>query len=157
MRVRVSDVSPAGPGANTSTLSPAFAECGQTYAPCIAGHRSEVSVTQSGGAESFELVDDDAVAVLPRHLVARIALEIERAERHVGRVDRQDPTDQRLAEAEDDLDRLQRLDAADDAGQHAEYAGLGARGSQLGRRRFGDHVAVRRPVPRVEHRDHALE
>ena len=45
----------------------------------------------------------------------------------------------------------------DDAGQHAEHAGLGARGRQVGRRRLGDHVAVGGAVLRVEHGDHALE
>ena len=58
----------------------------------------------------------------------------------------EDPPDQRLAEAEQDLDRLERLDRADDAGQHAEHAGLGAARGQLGRRRLGHHVAVGRAL-----------
>ena len=67
------------------------------------------------------------------------------------------PPDQRLAEAEQDLDRLERLDRPDDAGQHAEHAGLGAARGELGRRRLGHHVAVGRALLRMEHADHALE
>ena len=52
--------------------------------------------------------------------------------------------DERLAEAEQELDRLERLDAADDAGQHTEHTGLGAARGELGRRGLRHHVAVGR-------------
>src|SRR4051812_41307096 len=52
------------------------------------------SVVQPRSAKAFELADDDPVAVLVSDLVRGILAEVERAEAHVGGVDRQDPPDQ---------------------------------------------------------------
>ena len=51
------------------------------------------------------------------------------------RVVDQQPAGQRLADAEDHLDRLGRLEHPDGARQHAQHPGLGAAGRQLRRRR----------------------
>ena len=97
-------------------------------------------------AEPFELDHLDLIAVVPGDLVARIDLDVELAELHVQRVERQVAADERLAHAEDDLDGLDRLDGADDAGQRPQHAGLGAARRQLGRGRLGEHVPVGRAV-----------
>src|SRR5690606_13988568 len=49
-------------------------------------------------------------------------------EAHAERIEMQQPPGQRLADAEDQLDRLGGLQQADHARQHAEHAGLGAVG-----------------------------
>src|SRR5262249_36010618 len=63
----------------------------------------------------------------PRVRAARRALgvapHLERVERLLERVVREQPTDQRVAQVEQQLDRLERLDRPDDAWQHAEHAG----------------------------------
>src|SRR3954465_8518059 len=79
------------------------------------GTDPSASVVQPRSAKSFELADDDPVTVLVGHLILRILAEIEGAEAHVGRVDGQDPTDERLPEPEQHLDGLEPLDRADDA------------------------------------------
>ena len=93
------------------------------------------SVGEAGGAEALELLHDDAIAVRVGDLVGRVGAQLERAEAHVGGVDRQDATDERLADAHEQLDDLERLDAADDAGQHTEHTGFGAAGGQFERGR----------------------
>ena len=87
----------------------------------------------------------------------RVTAHLVLAERLLEAVVGEQPPDERVAEAEQQLDGLDGLDRPDDAGQHAEHAGLGARRRQLGGRRLGDHVAVGRTVLRVEDGDHALE
>ena len=53
---------------------------------------------------------------------------------------------ERLADAEQELQRLVRLQRADDPGQHAEDAALGAARRELGRRRRGEEAAVARAL-----------
>src|SRR4026209_1129945 len=112
------------------------------------------SVVKAWSAKPFELADDDTVTVLVGDEVLRVLAEVEGAEAHVGGVDRQDPPDQRFAETQQHLDGLQSLYRADDAGKNAEHAGLGATRGKFGRRRLGNHVAVRRAQQRMEHADH---
>ena len=75
----------------------------------------------------------------------------------VERVEQQQPADQRLADAERELERLVRLERADDAGQDAEHAALGARRRELRRRRLRVEAAVARALVGLEDRDLALE
>src|SRR5262249_1535703 len=87
----------------------------------------------------------------------RVAPDLELAERHLHRVVRRQPAEERLALAQDQLHRLGRLDAADQAGQDAEDAALGAARYFAGRRRLREEAAVARAVRRVEHRRLAVE
>ena len=66
------------------------------------------------------------------HRAIRIFLQLELAEFHPQRVVNQEPADERLADAHDQLDRFGRLNRADDAGQHAKHAALGAARHQPG-------------------------
>ena len=74
----------------------------------------------------------------------RIFSQLQRAEAHAECVDQQQTTDERLADAEDQLDGLGCLDDSDEAGQDAEYATLSAGGNQSWRWRFGVEAAVAR-------------
>ena len=73
-----------------------------------------------------------------------ILAQLQRAEVHAQRVDQQQAADQRLADAEDQLDDLGRLDDADEAGQNAEHATLRAGGNEPGRRRLRVEAAIAR-------------
>src|SRR5438552_6469513 len=65
--------------------------------------------------------------------------------------------DERLADAEQQLDHLVRLDRADHAGQHAEDSGFRARRRELRRRRRREQAPVARAFVRLEDRDLTLE
>ncbi len=101
-----------------------------------------------------ELGDRRLVAA---HRAVGVLLELQLAPAHAQRVEEQQPADERLAGAEDQLDGLQRLQRADDPRQHAQHAALGAARHQPRRRRLPEQAAVARPARRVEHRDLALE
>ena len=73
------------------------------------------------------------------------------------RVEQQQPADERLARAEDQLDRLGRLNRADDAGQHAEHAAFGAARHEARRRRLGIEAAIARTVLGREDRRLSVE
>src|SRR5438105_14058674 len=68
------------------------------------------------------------------HRALRIFPELELAEAHLQRVVDQEAADQRLADAENQLDRFSRLDHADDARQHAKHSALRAARDQSWRR-----------------------
>jgi hypothetical protein len=87
----------------------------------------------------------------------RVALQLERAELHLQGIEEQEPADQRLAGADDELQRLGGLDGAHDAGQHAEHAAFGAARDEARRRRFRIEAAIARAVLRREDRDLAVE
>ena len=81
-----------------------------------------------------------------------IFAELELAELELERVEVDEPTDERFADAHDEFDRLDRLHDADDAGQHAQHAAFRAARHHARRRRFGKHAAVARPAKmRREH------
>src|SRR6266704_1606362 len=72
--------------------------------------------------------------------------QLHRGQRRAGRrgqrlVDEQ-PPDQRVADAGDELDRLVGLDRADRGAEHAEHAALGAGGNHARRGRLGVQAAV---------------
>ena len=86
-----------------------------------------------------------------------VPLDGDLVEGGVERVEEQQLPGQRVAGAEDQLQRLVRLERADDPGEDAEHATLGAARCELGRRRGREETAVARPFAGVEHRDLALE
>ena len=150
-------------GSRTSTMtigSPRSSRCLQ-----LAGVMSSVIVSTAtspprAGADAAELLVVDQLGHGRMRAADRavgVLAQLQLAEAHPQRVVDQEPADQRLAGAEDQLDRLGRLDRADDAGQHAEHAAFGAARHQSGRRRLGIQAAVARAVLGREHRCLALE
>src|SRR5437773_195741 len=87
-------------------------------------------------AELFVVDQFDLLAGLAAGDALGVAGELELAELHAEGVVLEEAADQRLADAEDELDRLGGLDEADHAGEHAEDAGLVARGGHAGRGRL---------------------
>ncbi len=73
-----------------------------------------------------------------------ILAQLEFAELHVQRIDQQQPANQRLALAQDQLDDFRRLHHADQPGQNAQDSALGAGRHQSGRWRLGIEAAVAR-------------
>src|SRR5713101_5520295 len=71
-----------------------------------------------------------------------IAAQLELAEGRRLRIEQQQPPDQRLSVADEDLEGLVGLQHSDDAWEHAQDPGLASRGGQFVRRRFGVHAAV---------------
>src|SRR6201989_1194992 len=65
--------------------------------------------------------------------------------------------DERLADAEAELERLARLERADDPRQDAEHATFGAARRELRRRRLREEAAVAGALVRLEHRGLPLE
>jgi len=108
-------------------------------------------------AESVEVDHLDATAVLPSDLIGRIDGELEFPERHVERIEDEEPADHRLTDPEDEFECLECLQAADDAREHAEYASFGARRRKLRRRGFGEEISVGGAMPGIEHADLPLE
>ena len=76
----------------------------------------------------------------------RIPAHLEFAELHLQSVEMNQPPDQRLADADDQLHRFDGLHHADDSRQHAEHAAFGAARHHPGRRRFGIEAAIARPA-----------
>src|SRR5439155_3097805 len=74
----------------------------------------------------------------------RVAAQLELTERRRLRVEHQQPPDERLAVAHEDLEGLVRLKNSDDAWEHAQDPGLASSGGKLVRRRLGVHAAVAR-------------
>jgi hypothetical protein len=82
---------------------------------------------RAGDAAELVVVDqpgDRGVIAADRAL--RVAAQLEFAEAHRECVGQQQATDERLADAENQLDDLCRLHDAEQAGQDAEHAALGA-------------------------------
>ena len=84
------------------------------------------------------------------HRAVRVLAQLDLAETHRPRIEEQQAVLERLAVAQDQLDRLGRLDRADDPGEHAQHAALGARRHEAGRRRLGVEAAVARSVGEAE-------
>src|ERR1700687_402885 len=109
------------------------------------------------GAEAcvVDVLGDRRVRAADR--TRRVAAQLDLAERRVERVEQQVAADERLADAEQQLDRLVRLKRSDHARQDAQHAGFRARPRPLCRRRCGEEAAVARPCLGLEHRDLTLE
>src|SRR3954470_19618972 len=76
--------------------------------------------------------------------------QLELAKTHLQRVVDQEPSDQRVAGAKNQLDGFRRLDRSDDPGQYTEHAGFGATRHEAVRRRLRMQAAVTRTVRRRE-------
>src|SRR5262245_62724984 len=73
--------------------------------------------------------------VLAADRAVRIPPELDLVELRGERVEEEQPSDERLTDAERKLEGLVRLERADDARQHAEHPALRARRCELRRRR----------------------
>src|SRR3989454_8557785 len=80
--------------------------------------------------------------MLPANRAVGIAPQLHLVEFRRERIEEQQLADQRLADAERELQRLVGLQRADHAGQDAQHAPLRAGGGQLGRRRRWEEAAV---------------
>src|ERR1700690_4656449 len=78
----------------------------------------------------------------PAGWAIRILAQLELAEFHVERVDQQQPANQRLTLAQDQLDDFSGLHHTHESGQNAQHSTLGARWNQSWWRRFGIQAAV---------------
>src|SRR6202035_1443156 len=112
------------------------------------------------GRDAAELLVVDELVlggVLGADGAGGVLLELELAEAHLQSVEEQQAADERLADADDELDRLVRLESADDPRQHPEDPALGAGGDEAGRRRLGEEAAVAGTPGAPEDRHLALE
>ena len=87
----------------------------------------------------------------------RILAQLQLAETHRQRVEQKQAPDERLAFADDELQRLRGLNRADDSGQHAENSAFRAGRDKARRRRLRIQAAVARPVRIAEDCDLTLE
>ena len=119
--------------------------------PSTSGSAATVPCEETSSGPTFSGLLDAAELVVVDQLfdlvgsagrAAWIFAQLERAEVHAQRVDKQQSADQRLADAEDELDDLGRLDDSNEAGEDAEDAALGAGGDQAGGWGFGVEAAV---------------
>ena len=95
--------------------------------------------------------------VIAAYHAVRIAAQLQNAHVHGHRVELDHAADERLARAENQLDRFECLHAANQARQHAEHARLGAARRRSGRRWLGEQAAIAGPLLRVEHARLAFE
>src|SRR5664280_966771 len=118
---------------------------------------AELDLHGVGHAEVVVFGDHDRTGVVAAGRTARIATYLEGPKTLVHRVVREETTDERVAEFEQQLDGLDRLDRSDDARQHAQYAGFSATRREFRRRRFGNHAAIARSDVGVEDGDLSFE
>ena len=93
----------------------------------------------------------------PAQRAGRVPVQLHLVEAHGQGVVEEQPADERLADAEQDLQRLGRLDGADDAGQDPEDTALGAARHGSGWGRLGVEAAIARAALRPEDARLALE
>src|SRR5271168_3548934 len=91
---------------------------------------------------------DGAIGILP---------QLELAELHAQGIDQQQSANQRIALAENQLDRFRRLNHADESGQNSEHSAFRARWHESGRWRLRIEAAIAGAVFRGEHAGLALE
>src|SRR5208282_4188467 len=104
-------------------------------------------------AAKFVVIDELVNgAMLAAHWTSRIFAQLEFAEFHAERIEEQQPANEALAAAKNQLDGFHRLDGTDDARQHAQHAALSAGGHESWRRRFRIQAAVARSFRHAEHR-----
>src|SRR5438309_90681 len=108
----------------------------------------------AAGAMDRQVLDRGRTAA---ERAVRIAPQPHLAEAHAQRVVGEETTDQRLADAEDQLDGFRRLHQPNHSWEHAQDAGLASAGDEAGRRRRRVEAAIARPLVRREDRGHALE
>src|SRR6187431_1672058 len=108
-----------------------------------------------GGAAVDREIRDRRVLAAERAL--RVATQLDLAEAHAEGVVGEQTPDQRLTDAEQQLDRLGGLYYSDDAWEHAQDAGLASAGDEAGRRRRRIEAAIARALVGGEDARHALE
>src|SRR2546430_2522024 len=105
--------------------------------PALAGRGAQRLVVLELGRLEVDAVAADRAAF-------GVAPDLQLGELGGQRLEEQQPADERLALADDQLDRLVRLEQAHDPRQHAEHAVRATRGRQVGRRRLRVEAAVAR-------------
>src|SRR6266540_3002154 len=89
--------------------------------------------------------------VLATDRALRVLADADVLEGQLQRVVDEQPSDQRVTDPRDELDRLVGLDRADGGAEHPEHAALGARRHHAGRGRLGVQAAVAGSVLGPEH------
>src|SRR5579872_7103223 len=107
--------------------------------------------------EHAELLVGDLLGMARADRAPGVAADLDLGDPRGQRVVHEQPADQRIALAQDQLDDLGRLQQTHRAGQHAEHAVGAAGGRELGRRRDREQAAVAGAVVGLEHRELALE
>src|SRR4029077_12728712 len=100
----------------------------------------------SHSTEFFVIDEFSHSGVSSANHAIRILAQLEFAELHAQRIHQQQPPDQRLAAAKNQLNGFRRLDQAYQAGQNAEHAALGARRHKPWRWRLRIQAAIARSV-----------
>ena len=85
------------------------------------------------------------------YLAVGVLVQLDEIEAHIVGVIEQQPADQRLTDAKDQLERFGRLERADGSRQDAEHTALRAGGHQTRRRWLGEQAAIAGTNPGVEH------
>src|SRR5262245_3384472 len=91
------------------------------------------------------------------HRAVRIFPQLELTEFHAQGVDNQKSSDERLTDAEYELDRLHGLNSADDSRQNTEHPTLRAARHESRRGRLRIEAAIARPLFRAEDRRLSFE
>src|SRR6266508_5840419 len=151
---------PSAARTSSPSARPAIGAKAMAFALASGLRRGRAAVTVDGAGGRAALFVDGEVgdaAILAAERTLGIAPELDLAEAHAEGVIRREPADQRLADAEQQLDRLGRLHQPDHAWEHAQEAGLASAGDKAWRRRGGVETAVARSLIRREDRRHAFE
>src|SRR4051812_14590987 len=122
--------------------------------------RSHSSWLRFGRSQAAELFVVDQVGhgwMRAAHRAVWILPELQLAESHPQRVVNQEASDQRLADAGDELDRFGRLNHTNHTWQHAEHAAFGAARDQTGRGRLRVQAPIAGALFRPEHGGLAFE
>src|ERR1700733_1002131 len=95
--------------------------------------------------------------MIAAHRATVILAQLQFAELHRQRIEKQQTAFQAFASAQDELDCFHGLDRADDARKHTKHSTLSARRHEAGRRWFRIQAAVARTVRHAEDSDLALK
>src|SRR5881397_3553481 len=117
-----------------------------------------VSVDGARGRRAFAM--DGKIAdgrMLAADGALGVALQLHLAEAHSQRVVGEEPSDERVTDAEEDLHRFGRLHHSDYAWEHAQYPRLASGGDEARRGRRGIEAAVAGTLVGSEYGSHALE
>src|SRR4051812_47422588 len=90
--------------------------------------------------------------LLAAHRAGGILAQLELAEPELQGIEQQKSPDQRVARADDPLDRLQCLNAPDDAGQNPQYPSLSTARNQSRRGWLGVQAPIARTLTGIEDR-----
>src|SRR4029453_10437292 len=120
--------------------------------------RMAISVDGARGRRAFAMDGEIADGrMLAADGALGVASQLDLTEAHAERIVGQEPSDERVTDAEEDLHRLGRLHHTDYAWEHAQDPGLASGGDEARRRRRGIEAAVAGPLVGSEDGGHALE